>query len=89
MAALRNPLGCDCCYRGRDILTQALRRVKTCRTAIAFSKQTRDQRMSSAGEEDVFSLYAPRSLWAWIVTPLLFKQSIYKESLDKHQLNSD
>lgn len=58
------------------------------KTSITFSKQARDQRMSSASEEDVFSLDAPRSLWAWIVTPLLFKQSIYKESLDKYQLNS-
>lgn len=41
--------------------------------------------MSSAGEEDVFSLDVPSSLWAWTVTPLLFKQSIYKGSLGKYQ----
>lgn len=41
--------------------------------------------MSSAGEEDVFSLDVPSSLWAWTVTPLLFEQSIYKESLGKYQ----
>lgn len=61
-----NPLGCDYCCRGQDIITQAISSlgwVKTYKMTITFAKQTRDQRMSSAGEEDVFSLVSRKSLW--------------------------